>query len=345
VKIKKTFKYATIVVMKYLFGIVETRKLEQNSIKSIAILAQERFGDLIALTPLLKHLRKAYPTAELVIIGVTDIIEFLKYDKNLNSVYNGKKIVSRLLGKLFKKKFDLIFNTKDHPSFTFLYLSRRIKARHRVGIDHPYHRGYFNHLIETENAQSAYEKNCLLLSYLNIKVVTKEIKPYLPSGPITREIQDFVNSFSEKKGVIGINLSASRRFKEWRVERWLQLLNFIKQPVIVLAMPEHMEIKKIIEKANTHVIYSPQTKTIFDAGLIIRNLKLLISPDTSLIHVASCFNTPVIAFYRLKEDLKRFSPLSEMCEVIIAPQHEINDIQPEQVYQSFKKIWTKLSKN
>jgi ADP-heptose:LPS heptosyltransferase len=344
-KIKKAFKVTTIHLMKYLFGTVKNQLLEQNNIGSMAILAQERFGDLIALTPLLKHLRKAYPDAEIVIIGVTDIIEFLKHDENLDSVLNGKRIISRLSGKIFKKKFDLLFNTKDHPSFTFLYLSRRIKAYHRVGLDHPYHRGYFNQMIPTENAQSAFEKNCLLLDYLNIKVASPDIKPYLPSGPISMEIQDFVKSNFIKQDVIGINLSASRRFKEWQIENWLHLLSLIKQPVVVLAMPEHQGIKKIIEKSNAHVIKSPQTKTIFDAGHIIRNLKLLISPDTSLIHVASCFNIPVIAFYRLKEDLMRFSPLSDVKEVIIAPRHEINNISPEQVYHVFERIWTQLSQN
>ncbi len=146
----------------------ESRGIPEN-INSIIILAQERYGDLIVTTPLFKKLRQSFPYVEITVLGVTDIIDFLKPDKNLNFVCNIKKADKKTRAKIFSTNYDILFNTKDHPSFTFIKLSGKINARHKFGISHERHQGFFDQLVELDDALPTVEKNLSLITHLGIE--------------------------------------------------------------------------------------------------------------------------------------------------------------------------------
>ena len=91
-KLKKKYKQLIIFLLKKYFGEIGLQDFDKHNIKSIIILAPELYGDIILLTPLLKNLRTVCPSAEIIVAGVTDIIKILESDKNINRVYNIKKL-------------------------------------------------------------------------------------------------------------------------------------------------------------------------------------------------------------------------------------------------------------
>jgi ADP-heptose:LPS heptosyltransferase len=72
---------------------------------------------------------------------------------------------------------------------------------------------------------------------------------------------------------------------------------------------------------------------------------LLISPDTSFIHLAACYNIPVVVFYRLKIDHIRFPAYSEIQQILISPNGDNNAILPAQVGEAFLRIQKEIEKN
>lgn len=339
--IKLQSKLLVIRLMKYWFGVIDQlppAEISSLSLKKIAILVQERFGDTIVLTPLIKHLRSAYPHLEIVLVGVRSYNQFLENDINVNKLYNLRQTSSAEKNHLFSTKFDIIYNTKDHPSFTFLYLSRKIQAKYRIGIEHPSHRGYYHYLIPQKREDSVLRKNCYLLDYLGVKGWEKDLSPYFPEGPVSKEIKLFVDQKIKDHKVTGINLSASNPLKSWRTENFVYLLNKISQPTVILSMPDKIIDKNLLEQKFKNVITSPTTLTLFDAAYIIRHLKLLISPDTSLIHLAACYNIPVVVLYRLKIDQIRFPAYSEIQKILISPNGDNNAILPAQVMEAYMEI-------
>lgn len=335
---KKCTKQAAIGIMRFIWGGLKPDDSNiPEKFNSIVLLAQERYGDIIVMTPLLKKLRQSFPDADITVLGVTDIINFLKPDKNLNFVCNIKRADSQTKQKVFSHTYDLLFNTKDHPSFTFIKLSGKIKARYKVGIFHARHQGFFNHMFELDDALPTVEKNTELLKYLGIKMTAADRRPYLPEGPVSPEIREFVRDISGK-AVTGINLSASNRSKEWGVERWKEFLSHIKEDTIILSTKDHLQNKKYLENEFSNVISSPLTSTIYDVGYMVKNMRILVTPDTSLVHIASCYNTPIVALYRLERDLKKFKPLSHINRVHVTPTGVIDDIVPADVLKSYHSV-------
>jgi len=67
------------------------------------------------------------------------------------------------------------------------------------------------------------------------------------------------------------------------------------------------------------VISSYITKSILDVAALIDNLDLIITPDTSIVHIASTFNKPVITIHENNQDSFRlFAPTSDLSKTVFA---------------------------
>ena len=340
-KFKEAYKYFTkrlaIMVIKSVLGKAETDLSFDGKVDSIIILGQERYGDLIVLTPLIKKLRQSYSQSRIIILGVTSAVSFLADDPNLNIVVNIKHLPAKKRKIIFHDHYDILFNTKDHPSVTFLWLTARIRARFKIGIYHPVHRGYFNYMHYYEDAAPTLYKNMAILHFLNIVYDKKDLKPYLPTKAPTAEIKNFISELRRQKP-FGINLSASNPGKEWPLEHWKKVLSELAGPFIILAMPDDAARKALLERTFSNVIASPTTPTLSDAGYLIGQLKLLITTDTALVHVAGCHNIPVIVLYRLERDMKKFPPTSDRNRVHISPTTDLKDILPGEIIRSTEDL-------
>ena len=147
VKLKKIQKQITVSLLQLIFGKIREQSGFQDDLKSIVFIAREGFGDIIVLSPLIRRLKSALPEIEITIVCVNKLAFYLKYDKNIKAVIKAKRPTRTDRKYLYHQEFDLLFNPKDHPSVTFLYLTVKINARHRVGIYHPQQQGFFDYMI------------------------------------------------------------------------------------------------------------------------------------------------------------------------------------------------------
>ncbi len=308
--------------------------------ESIVILARECYGDCIMLTPLIGTLRREYPELSIYIIAFSRIIfNFFSADTNVTAVYHAKRDMKRYYKEILSKKFDLLFNPKDHPSTHFLIQSMLINAHHKVGHFNPNHEGLFNHLITLGPDTHESAKNLSLLSIINPIALQHPCKPYLPPMPVSDETASFLATLHPGR-YIGINLSAGHIGGHRTIQQWSGLIKeFLNETFIILSAPQDLEEKRKLEQLHHNVLPSPSTQNIFEVGEIVKKLKILITPDTSLVHIAACSDTPIIALYRKHlADRTQFGPLSTLQEIIISPTPDVIDIDPKQVTTMLKKV-------
>ena len=310
-------------------------------VRSIMILAQEKLGDAILMTPLFVHLRHLFPHAEIVVAAFSPAGRFFRADPHVDRVEFVKENWLRFLRR-YRGKVDLLFNSKDHPSFTFLFATAALNARHSAGFAHPFHRGYFNHVLDVPFHQHIVEKYCDFLRYLGGNPSAESCRPYLPDGEISPEVRQFMRS-QGATAVLAVNLSAGEKDREWPLERWEEFLAEVRRPAIVLAMPARSGDKRRLESRFQHVIPSPATATIFDAAEIVRGVRCLVTPDTALVHVASCFDIPVVGLYRADPDhVQRFHPLSSHHRCLVSPSYRVEDIDVNEVVQAVEEMLLEL---
>ena len=92
-------------------------------------------------------------------------------------------------------------------------------------------------------------------------------------------------------------------FKKWKLENNLLLAEFISHQypeftILITSLPENQSLieSALLEKKIARVRYFP-TPDIHAMTALIRNSQLVITPDTSIVHLTSAENKPVIAFY------------------------------------------------
>ncbi|ACF12768.1 glycosyl transferase family 9 [Chloroherpeton thalassium ATCC 35110] len=325
-------------LMRLFWGRLLEKPAFQGNLNRIVILAQEKLGDAILLTPLIKQLRQANPKLEIHLVAVRAAADFFQHDKNIDVLHRPKSGLMNFIFSVRKFEFDVLFNTKDHPSWTFMMYSILIPARYKIAVFHDYHRGFYHHLLDVPFESHVVRKNCAVLPYLKIPASDEACRPYLPDAPISEEIQQFAESFVGKK-VIGINLSAGEPSREWPLEKWSQLLALLPLPTIIFSMPDRFSEKESLEKAHPHVLKTPRTKSLFDAAVLIKKLSLLITPDTSFIHVASCSQTPVVGLYRADViHHTRFAPYQLPNIQVISKTSLVHDISVVDVQTAAEKM-------
>jgi ADP-heptose:LPS heptosyltransferase len=309
-------------------------------LESVAILAQEKLGDSVLLTPLLRNLRQAFPKLEIHVIAFSQAsARFFMNDPDVTAVHLAKKEPLRYRKEVLSRTFDLLFNTKDHPSTHFLLQSALIPARFKVGHRNEFHEGLFDRLIDMEFHNHMLLKNCALLPLLGVHPSESQYRPSMPPMPVSTALKEFLAQI-ETSTPIGINISAGEPVRTWIEDKWIALLGlFPHYHFVVLSGPEDSEQKRRIESRCSNVIPSPPTQNLYEAGLIVGALKLLVTPDTSLIHVASGAETPVVGLYReAPQDISRFGPFAIACELVISTTGEVGSMEPANVAAAMKKL-------
>jgi heptosyltransferase III len=108
---------------------------------------------------------------------------------------------------------------------------------------------------------------------------------------------------------------------------------------VVFAMPDRAADKRRLESRVRSILPSPETRSIFDVGAILRRLSLLVTPDTALVHAASCFNVPVAGLYRSDPvHLERFFPYGVPHRLAVSPTSRVADIPVEAVLAAVREL-------
>ena len=145
---------------------------------------------------------------------------------------------------------------------------------------------------------------------------------------------------------IGCNLSAGNPTRVWTValarELIARILAFLPDSRIILltAPGDRMRGREVEADFDDRVITTSPGLTIAEVAALISQLDVLISPDTSLVHIARSFQVPVVGMYpRPAWNLARWRPYGQTGGIVISGNDEnIFDITAEQVFAVFQEL-------
>jgi len=320
------------------------QKAFNGPLNSIVILARERYGDAIMQTPLIAALKDRYPSASIYMIAFTQIIyDFFKADSNISAVYHAKREFGKYLLEFLPRKYDLFFNPKAHPSTNFGIQSRIIRARYKVGHRNSGNEKFYDYLLDLPADMHESDRNLSLLKALDPGPLPK-VRPYIPQMPVSKDVSTLIDTLPQKTH-IGINLSTGSPGGNRSFEQWSDLINsFPNERFIIFSSPADIGKKKELEAALPNVLPTPSTKNLYEVLQILEKLKLLVTPDTSLIHLAACSDTPLVALYRYQPlESKVFSPMTTLHEVIGSNTLDVMDIEDEKVTEAVKRMLERLA--
>ncbi|MCK4264836.1 glycosyltransferase family 9 protein [Candidatus Babeliales bacterium] len=297
----------------------------------ILILRVSAIGDVIHTFPAIFLLKKLYPKAEIswviqkkaaILIENQSFIKntWILPDKFLN--IKNWKTTFKILKKIRQTKWDAILDFQG-----ILKTSTLLIPLHgaKYGFDKKHARSKFTTLLTNNHVSPLYtniiQKNLALAD--NIKLRSAAIEQgflnsdYIKSSPtidilkkdfllnIPKENQNLLNEWLKKNNLnnfIAITPNTTWKSKFWPLQNWKKLLTLLTKSnyqVVLLGEAFGNDALKLSEysKENNLNLYAAPENNLLDTAYLISKSKLLIAPDTGILHLADFLGTSTIGLF------------------------------------------------
>jgi len=303
--------------------------------KNVLFLRYDRIGDMIITTPVFRELKQAYPQIKISVLASKTNQEVL-----INNPYI-EKVITNYKNSFFadlpslinlrRQNFDLCFEF-DHSVIPHSIIRLRvikpkkiisIKKTGRYGINGDDLSLYD---IYTEKFEKSHFRDIWLglLKPLNINSKSNTYDLFLDNIDMDKA-QKFVKKYSDKF-LIGINLEGAVKGKKIKFHQLCKICKGIYNndnniQIIILCSPNNFQrvSKKVQEIGLHYVVMSYKTEKILNVAALISELDLIITPDTSIVHIASTFNKPLVSIHENnRESYELFAPVSELNRTVFS---------------------------
>lgn len=301
---------------------------------------------MILTTPLFKDLKRIFPDSELSVLASTINSDIAKNLGCVDYTYEYSKKVSstaKLILTLRRKAFDYWIDPKDEFSNTSKILEKLCKPKISIGFNIK-EKVFDINLRNFVKGEHRVDINLSPVSYLSENNEYKIVLPHIDIPSVdAANIQTQLIKIQGTK--VLLNLSTGIEARNLGVEKWIEVVNGIDENknIIITGMKKDYEkINAVLDACRLKAILFVKTKTIFELAELIKQCSLLITPDTSAVHLASCFNTPIVSmFNNVKWNQVKFSPLSEKQRIIVSDEeNSFKSIEPDQVIKAVYELLT-----
>ena len=303
--------------------------LKDNSIKSILFLRYDgKIGDMIVNSLMFREIKKVYSDIKIGVIARGTAIDIIKDNPNVDKIYEyykDRKKIKDLALKIKEEKYDLLIDFSEMLRVNQMMLINLCGARINIGLDRKDWE-LFDLSIEsgkdfkwTEHITKRYLAYLIKLGLkkenidISYDIYLKDEKKY----------EAFFNEIKESKKLI-LNPYGASKHKSFNIETLENIITYLKDKdtaIILTYFGDKYKELEFLEKKYKYVYIPKKIESILDTAILIKKSDYVISPDTSIVHIASAFNKKMITVYPPKGgkygvDHLVWAPKSEYSRVI-----------------------------
>ena len=303
--------YAIFKTIKLFTG---TKKLS-NNVQNILVVELLYIGDVIAITPSIRALKQRFPNVNIdimlrpsmkgVLSGNPHINKILLYDKQ-----DFEKRFNFIINEI-KGKYDvavLLHPGVDIGNYRISKLLKKAKIPFRIGctkVGFLEGKGFFMHrkTKPTFRIKHKVEDNLDVVRTVSVDTLDKHLEIYTTKES-DKDIDKLLKKekITKKDFIIAIHAAPQHRTHEWLPERFAnvadELIKKYKSKIIFIGSQKNKEynqkIINIMKNKATNLAGKTNIKQFFSA---IKRASLVISVDTSAMHVAAAFDKPIVALF------------------------------------------------
>lgn len=325
---------------------------DPQSIKKVLFIRYDVLGDMICTYPAMNYLKTVIPNLEIDVLASPRNSFLIQDDDIINNIYHfDGNIFSniRFLLTIRKNKYDVIFATYYINLTKNGMLANIIGSKNTIKANvYDKEKRYLFFNFQSKIAQSKsnmFEKMYYLVAdYLGMAKVLNDISLVIPRKVESKvKVESYLKSLEIEKFII-INISSGKEDRKWSTDKLINLINTINErhqefSFIITAMKDdEAEADKIV--SNTKCSYYFGESSIFDMIELVDRAELVLTPDTSIVHICSVVNTKVCVFTFqniVKEGV--WTPYQVSNRLLIAPNDgTMSEIPIEKVLNSIEEL-------
>lgn len=329
--------------------ITSARNILSTERPRILFLRQDRIGDVLCSTPILATLRSTFPHARIDIvlsrnnIAVADIVRhwcdhIWCYGKSVASFLHMRRALRRM-------HYDVVVDLMDNPSTTSTMLVGATNAPFRFGIFKENAWAYTHCVPLLDRSRYHYvDRIAQLLLPFGIDPASTRLELYYPlsKADIATAACDLnLTEHPERSGFVMIHVSTQHKPLQWEWSRYSELVQLLGEhfPSMAIGIGGAKEdadaIATVASRSGAFIL--PSVPFHRYAGML-SFARLLITPDTSIVHVAAALNVPaVVLYHRGDERLLPWYPYRSPYRALLT-RGSINAIAPSDVMTAVTEL-------
>lgn len=312
-----------------------------NKPKSILFLRHDgKIGDYIVSSFVFREIKKQSPNTKIGVVcsqknaylfdnnPYIDHLYIVKVKNILDYIKCGRAIA--------KEYYDVLINPTVTLRNRDLFFLRTISANYYVGYQKESYKLFNANVVGNNLHFSQIYQQALKLIGFNDICTDYDM-------PNNKQSEQEITAFIQEKQLdkyITVNFfgaGSARRFSEEKMQALLAYLTSKTiLPIVLLTMPNETErLLKLASQYKNVFIYE-KTTNVFHTIALIKFSDVLISPDTSTVHIASGFNKKLIAFYNSdEENFIHWHPNNKNETHILRFKNSVNEID----FSEIKSDW------
>ena len=326
--------------------------IKEIYIMKILVVQLGRIGDMILLTPVFASIKKKYPDAEIHLLSGRHNHNVANYNPYINKIhiYHKKplKILS-LIKELRSENFDYWIDPKDHYSTESRVFAQLTNAKVKIGYNPP-DKNNFDFAVPSNNANEGKHFterafNALIPLGIEKPVILPRPELYYNADNMNFE-EKFLSALAYKNFIL-INIFASSESRMWEDIKWRELVEKIQSKYPVVLSAQTIQLNRVLPIASGFAnVKIFESRTIIDMFALTEKAMLLITPDTSVVHIAAAYNVPTLGLYNyFQETNSKFRPVSAKSMMLTTQEGggNLKNLSVEEVFSAFEKLITELN--
>lgn len=313
------------------------------NIKKILIIRTDgKIGDMVASTMMFREIKRKFPEIKIGVVarGVAkDVIADSPYVDKIYSYEKNKDVLKQLTDEIAGEKYDLLMDFSELLRVNDMKFINLCRAGMNMGLNR---KDWKLFDVSVESGKDFQWDDHITVRYgaylkkLGIEEYSADYELFLDSER-ERKAEEFCKNLKEKypdRGRVAIlnpyGASKYRSLNNENMENILKLLNKERYITVVIYSPDKkQELEKFMENHKIEGVHIAEgIDTILDSSALIKQGDLVITPDTSVVHIARTFNRKLIALYRKdrkgEHNLKTWGPEYPLAKIILS-QDEYRD--------------------
>lgn len=291
------------------FGTSDLRNRSQN-LNKLLVISLAGIGDTLLATPLIRELRRAFPSATIdALVLWPGSKDLLGNNPHLNQVHqkhllkDGPTSSLPFLTSLRRHRYDVSINTHPQSRIHYRLVARLIGARLRLSHTYecftPLDQLLVNRVIPQDYEKHTIQQNVDLLPLLGAPI------PQQPGGMevcLTAEedewAEDFLVRLSPISGkTMGIHVGSggtkNLKLKRWPLENYIEVLRKLTQEVpdlhvLLFGGPDERDLHARLQAGvQSRNVREAETRNLRQAAALMRRCDVFLSVDTALMHLAA----------------------------------------------------------
>ena len=318
-----------------------------SKMRKVLIIRLGKIGDIVVTSFVFEIIKSDYPQIDIYILSLKANEHVLEFNPRLKKGYYSRNNLM-LFWNLLKLKFlnfDLILDFNDNQSTTSSLILRFLRSKYKAAYNYEKYKNFIDIKITpmVKNKSHIIERTKDFLCQLGIPIDEKEVKPIFYLNPIV--CKGIRQQKRDNEKIIGINLSAGAKIRYWDKDKWIELLRLILKEypdfnVLLLSVAKDESLRDEIHSEVTQTRTSAiKNLTIQQFASYIKISDILITPDTSAVHIASALGVPTIALYpNYESNFVSWQPYKIPHRSIKSSEESVMGISVKDVFDAFQNL-------